>query len=154
MNVDNGKTLEDWLQDSTLDFEAPRDGRIFLTVAKVDLKRTIEELIRHSFFTGISTITGIDDGDEIEAIYHFTCKSLVFSLKTRVSKKEPVLPTITDLIPGSAFYEREVHDLFGVIFEGNPDLSPLVLPDHWPNGIYPLRKEWDTEKIREKLGEA
>lgn len=154
MTANSGNTLEEWLQESTLDFEIPRDRRIFVTVVKSDFKRTIEELIRYRFFTGISTITGVDNGDEIEVIYHFTCKGLVLSVKTRISKNKPVLPTITDLIPGSAFYEREVHDLFGVKFEGNPDLSPLVLPDHWPSGVYPLRKEWNAEKIRERIGEA
>jgi NADH:ubiquinone oxidoreductase subunit C len=154
MTASSRNTLEEWLQESALDFEIPRDRRIFVTVAEADFRKTVEELIRYRFFTGISTVTGVNIEDEIEVIYHFTRKGLVLSVKTRVSKNELVLPTITDLIPGSAFYEREVHDLFGVKFEGNLDLSPLVLPDHWPSGVYPLRKEWNAEKIREKMGEA
>ncbi len=154
MTANKRKTLEKWLQESTLEFEIPRDRRIFVMVAKAGFRKTIEELTSYKLFTSISAITGVDNGDEIEVIYHFTCGGLLFSVRTRVLKDEPVLPTITDLIPGSEFYEREVHDLFGVKFEGNPDLSPLILPDHWPKGVYPLRKEWDAKKIRERIGEA
>jgi len=146
--------LEEWLKELALEVKNPRERRIFATVNRARLRETVEQLIHQKIFTGIATITGIDDGDEIEAIYHFTRKGLVLSLKTRVSKEDPTLPTIIDIIPGSAFYEREVHDLFGVKFEGNPDLSPLILPDRWPSNIYPLRGEWDTDKIRERIGEV
>lgn len=154
VTASNRKVLEKWLRESALEFKIPRDQRIFVTVAKADLRKTIEDLIGTKIFTGISTITGIDSEKEIEAIYHFTCEGLVLSVKTRVPKEEPILPTITDLIPGSAFYEREVHDLFGLEFEGNLDLSPLILPDGWPSEVYPLRKEWDVKKIRERIGEV
>ncbi|RLG90884.1 hydrogenase large subunit, partial [Candidatus Bathyarchaeota archaeon] len=67
--------------------------------------------------------------------------------------EKPVVPTITDIIPGAVLYEREVHDLLGVAFEGHPDLSPLVLPEEWPERVYPLRKEYTLEKLR-KLTES
>jgi len=54
--------------------------------------------------------------------------------------KNDVIPTITDIIPGALLYEREIHDLFGVKFEGHPNLEPLILPDDWPADNYPLRK--------------
>lgn len=152
MTTSSRKALRDRLKELALEIRIPRDRRIFVTVDKAKLRETIVQLTCHKTFTGIATITGIDDGNEIEAIYHFTRKDLVLSLKTRVSKEEPVLPTITDIIPGSAFYEREVHDLFGIQFEGNPDLSPLLLPDHWPSDVYPLRREWNAGKIREGMG--
>ena len=56
-----------------------------------------------------------------------------------VPEGKPVAPTITDVIPGAVLYEREVHDLLGVEFEGHPDLSPLLLPDDWPREVHPLR---------------
>jgi len=68
-----------------------------------------------------------------------------------VAKDKPILPTITDLIPGATLYEREVHDLLGITFKGHPDLSPLILPEGWPPDVYPLRKEWTIEKIQEKV---
>jgi Ni,Fe-hydrogenase III component G len=72
-------------------------------------------------------------------------------LQVDVLKKNPNVPTITDLILGAVLYEREVHDMVGVTFEGHPDLSPLILPEGWPEGVYPLRKEEKFEELR-KIG--
>jgi len=83
-------------------------------------------------------------------IYHLAYKdSIVLSLRLTVSEKNPSVPTITDLIPGAVLYEREIHDLLGVKFEGHPDLSPLILPEGWPQGVYPLRKEHKPKHLRE-----
>ena len=56
-------------------------------------------------------------------------------------------PTITDIIPGALLYEREIHDLFGVKFEGHPNLEPLILPEDWPRDVHPMCKNKnDKEK--------
>ena len=73
--------------------------------------------------------------------------SIELSLRITVEKKNPNVPTITDIIPGAILYEREVHDLFGVTFEGHPDLARLILPEKWPQDIYPLRKEYTLENL-------
>ena len=48
--------------------------------------------------------------------------------------------SITHAIPAAAWYEREIHDMFGLVPEGHPDLRPLVLHESFPEGFYPLRK--------------
>jgi NADH:ubiquinone oxidoreductase subunit C len=101
----------------------------------------MKKLVESERFRHLSTITGIDAGSKIEVIYHLIREDLALSLKVKTSKKYPVLPTIVDLIPGAVLYEREVHELLGITFEGNPDLSPLLLPDDWPSDVYPLRKD-------------
>ena len=50
-------------------------------------------------------------------------------------------PSLTTLLPAAAWYERELHDMFGFIPEGHPDLRPLVLHESFPEGFHPLRKE-------------
>jgi NADH:ubiquinone oxidoreductase subunit C len=47
-----------------------------------------------------------------------------------------------DLHPGANFYEREIHDLMGIEVTGRGKLERLVVPDGWPEGHYPLRKDW------------
>ena len=89
----------------------------------------------------ISTITGVDLGNEIELNYHMICEGTV-TLKIRVPKEKPVTKTITDILPGANLYEREVFDLLGVTFEGHPNLERLLLPESWPQGDYPLRRDW------------
>jgi len=129
-----------------------RDRRFIVNIEKKDLERVMRRLMRMNNYTHLSTITALEVNSEIELIYHVAFTDALVSVKVRTSKDEPVLPSVVDLIPGAALYEREIHDLFGVEFEGNPDLSPLLLPDGWPEGVYPLRKWWSPDRILSKLG--
>jgi len=101
-------------------------------------------------FKHLSTITGVDAGKDFEILYHLAYKGAVeLTLGVSVPKGEPHIPTVADLIPIALFYEREVHEFFGVIFDGHPDLSPLLLPDGWPKDVYPLRKDCTFEELKE-----
>lgn len=140
-----------WLEERAVEIKVPSRRRVFVEVARADFKAVMEWLVTEKSFTHIVTMTGIDVGHEIEVIYHLAQGAVVLSLRVCVSKEEPVLPSIVDLVPGSAFYEREVHDLLGVSFEGNQDLSPLVMPDGWPSDIHPLRREWPAARIKRRL---
>ena len=128
-----------------------RPRRIFVTINSDSLVEITRYLSQEKGFKHISTISGLDLGKELGVIYHLIEDNITLSLRTNVPKKDPKLPTIVKVIPGSVLYEREVHDLYGVRFTGHPDLSPLVLPEKWPSGVYPLRKEWKLEDIRSKL---
>ena len=87
----------------------------------------------------LSTITGQDTGSEIELLYHFWNGSGL-TLRTSLPREEPHIATLTDLIPGAAFYEREVSEMLGVTFDGHPDPRPLLLPEDW-DGEPPLRQQ-------------
>jgi NADH:ubiquinone oxidoreductase subunit C len=138
--------------EDILETKIPRPRRIFVHVRKNVFKKIIRYMAQKADFTHISTITGVDVGEEIEVIYHLSRDGRIeLSLKVRTPKDNPILPTVTDIIPGATLYEREVHDLLGVTFEGHPDLSPLVLPEGWPSGVYPLRREWTIEKIEKEV---
>ena len=66
-------------------------------------------------------------------------------LTTRVPYDNPTVPTLTDVFVGANFYEREAYDLVGVVFEGHPDLTRILLPDDWVG--HPLRKDYDIGAI-------
>ena len=87
----------------------------------------------------LSTITGQDTGREIELLYHFWDGGGL-TLRTSLPREEPHIATLTDLIPGAAFYEREVSEMLDVTFDGHPDLCALLLPDDW-DGEAPLRQQ-------------
>lgn len=61
-------------------------------------------------------------------------------LRTVVPRDAPQLASLTGVFRGAAWHERETHEMFGVIFEGHPNLVPLLLPDGF--GAHPLRKEF------------
>ncbi len=149
------RKMKDAMVENILEAKIPRPRRISVHVSKNAFKKAIRYLNQKADFTHISTITGVDVGEEIEVIYHLSRDGRIeLSLKVRTPKDNSVLPTITDIIPGAILYEREVHDLLGVTFKGHPDLSPLVLPEGWPSGVYPLRREWTIEKIEKEVAKG
>lgn len=88
-------------------------------------------------FYHLSTITGQDRGDGVELLYHFW-NHYGITLCTRLPYERLTLATLTDMIPGAAFYEREVYEMLGVNFAGHPNLRPLLQSDDWA-GEHPLR---------------
>jgi len=88
----------------------------------------------------LSTITGQDRDENLELFYHFW-QGHGLTLRTSLPYDAPVIPTVTDLIPGATFYEREVCEMLDVTFEGHANLEPLFLPDNWEGGA-PLRKDF------------
>jgi membrane-bound hydrogenase subunit beta len=146
------RKMKHFIGKNVLESEVLRPRRIFILVDEKAFGKAIRYLTKKMGFTHVSTITGVDVGKEIEVIYHLNRGGKIeLSLKVRVTKDKPVLPTITDLIPGATLYEREVHDLLGVSFEGHPNLSPIILPEEWPPDVYPLRKEWTIEKVQKRI---
>ena len=139
--------------DKITEFLVQRQRRVFITVGSSSLTEVMK-YVAEKGYRHVSTITGLDLGQTLGVIYHLIEGNVVLSLKTTVSKNDPKLPTIVGIVPGAELYEREIHDMFGIGFEGHPDLSPLILPDKWPSGLYPLRKEWKVETIKTELDKA
>lgn len=101
---------------------------------------------KEMYFPHLLTITGLDEGDKFGIIYHLAHDSgVVLNLKTSVPRGNPVLKTVTEIFAGADIYERELVDLFGVKVEGLPAGNRYPLPDNWPQGQYPLRKDWKAD---------
>jgi NADH-quinone oxidoreductase subunit C len=66
-------------------------------------------------------------------------RRLLQRLRVQVPEDDPVLPSLFDLWPGTEALEREVYDMFGIRFEGHPDLTRILMPEDWIG--YPLRKD-------------
>jgi len=133
--------LKNNLADAILELRMPRPRKAYILLKPERHRDAISLLLKKVEDTELSTITGVDLGNEIELNYHMACAGTV-TLKTRVPKEKPVTQTITDILPGANLYEREVFDLLGVVFEGHPNLERLLLPEIWPQGNYPLRRDW------------
>jgi NADH:ubiquinone oxidoreductase subunit C len=63
-----------------------------------------------------------------------------------LDREKPVIPSMTKVWEAMSFHERETHELFGIDFEGHPNLVPLLLPPDWKGG-YPLRKDFKGEGV-------
>jgi len=85
----------------------------------------------------LSAITGQDVGGKIELLYHLW-GGRGLTLRTSLSRENTRIASVTGLIPGAAFYEREVCEMLGVTFDGLAVQCRLLLPDEWEGG-HPLR---------------
>ncbi len=85
----------------------------------------------------LSAITGRPVGDDVELLYHFYPGQGV-TLRVRCETQEA--PSLTPSLPAANWYEREIHDLLGIVFTGHPHLDPLLLSRDW-DGPPPLRPE-------------
>ena len=92
----------------------------------------------------IESITGVDwiAEQQMEVVYDFTLPATGerVTLRTRVPRNQPELPTISAIYPGANWHERETHDFFGIVFTGHPGLIPLLLPED--ARFHPLRKDF------------
>ncbi|MFN2270735.1 MAG: NADH-quinone oxidoreductase subunit C [Anaerolineae bacterium] len=110
-----------------------------VTLTPENLRPAVQTLIERFDLRHLSTITGIDTGDEIELLYHFW-DGQGLTLRTSLPRENPHTVTLIDLIPGAAFYEREASEMLHIVFDGHPTPDPFLLPDDW-EGAPPLRKE-------------
>jgi len=66
-------------------------------------------------------------------------------VRVQVPADEPVVPTLFEVHPGTEAMEREVFDMFGIQFDGHPDLTRILMPEDWIG--YPLRKDYSVGRI-------
>jgi NADH-quinone oxidoreductase subunit C len=96
-------------------------------------------------------VTAVDWPDRtprFDVVYHFysTMHKIRVRLKTRVPEAEPIVDSLVPLYGSANFMERECHDMYGIVFRGNPDLRPILLYEGFVG--HPLRK--DYPKLQEQ----
>lgn len=100
------------------------------------------------------TVVGVDlMNNRYELIYYLwsLTKKVLLEVRTQVEGETPTIDSVTDIFPGLDWHEREIHEMFGIVFNGHPNLSLLILPDEL-EGKYPLRKSFQVS--RERLKES
>jgi len=135
------------------DGPAPRDGTLTLEVSRGSLHAVLERLKEQAGFETITMVTCVDHlgGRRSEPRFEVVHQLLSIEhrdrvrVKTRVASDDASVPTCTDLWPGASFMEREAYDMFGVTFEGHPNLARLLMPEEY--GHHPLRKDFPHQGI-------
>lgn len=116
--------------------------RVFVSASPTDARAMVVFLFS-SAAARLMTITSVDLRDGIELLYHMSCdeNTRVVTVRTIVKKPELAIDSITPVIAGAEWVEREIHEMMGVNFRGHPNMKPLLLPEDWEQGKYPYRKK-------------
>lgn len=138
-----GKKIKSW--------EEKNPRRIYITIAKEDIKE-VSRFMFEDCKARFIVISGLDTPDGFESLYHFDFDSIgtVVTFKVLIPRSNPEIDSITPIIPGANFIERELYDLLGIKFTGHPDPRRLLLSDDWPEGVHPLRTDMTTDGKKKK----
>jgi NADH-quinone oxidoreductase subunit C len=128
-------------------------GETTVVVPKEHLRRAAEYLaaepsLRFSFLSDITTVDRYPLEPRFEMNYHLLSldRRERLRLRVRLGGKDPVVASVIPIWPTANWHERENFDLFGIRFEGHPNLTRILMPDDWEG--YPLRKDYPVEGYR------
>ena len=137
--VDIVSLLEKIMAGKSVKCSVAGEKRVSVELNAGDLKESVGILLETDQPRFI-TLAAIDNGLDMELMYHFSVGGMVVTLRIAIPKEASQIETISDIVPAAEFIEREVSELFGISFEGHPRSTNLVLPDDWPAEEKPLSK--------------
>jgi NADH-quinone oxidoreductase subunit C len=130
----------------------------------VETCRALRDLpsLQFAFLAEVTAADYLPAQPRFEVIYHLACLGAAFAqpagpaparrlrMKVRLSGDDARLPSVTAIYPTAGWPEREVFDLFGIVFEDHPDLRRILMTDDWEG--HPLRKDYPVQIRRETSG--
>jgi NADH-quinone oxidoreductase subunit C len=140
------------------DPEAVEDAHLFrdevtLYIRPAHFLRVCEFLrdepgLKFSFLADVTALDLYPQEPRFEVVYHLLSLAAAqrLRLKVRLSGENPRFITAVPVWPSANAFEREVFDLFGIVFDGHPFLRRMLLPEEWEG--HPLRKDYPTEGYR------
>ena len=123
-------------------------GEITFHVAREHLSTLVRQLRDDAYlrFELCSSVSGVhypaDKGAELHAVYHLQSMTHNRRIRLEVSAPDgdPHIPSVVPTYPGADWQERETYDMFGIVFDGHPALTRILMPDDWPG--HPQRKDY------------
>ena len=139
------KALGELIADAKFD-----RGELTLTVAKENIVAALKaaQAAGYNAFQDMTAVDWYPSTPRFQLSYHIQSHSFkeVLRVCALVEEADPAVASITHVWPGANYYEREVFDLFGIRFEGHPNLRRIMMPDEWVG--HPLRKDYPVEGCR------
>jgi len=140
--------FESWVWSTTTERPEPKVLNVYLEQVNDLIPVVVTMRVKRLGY--LSAITCLDLGveaGELEILYHFFTGADLITLRVRVSRSEPVVPSLCEIVPSAEAFEREAREMVGVTFTGLRNPKRLYLPDEWPEGVYPLRKDFDIKTL-------
>lgn len=150
MTDDYESRVREAFPDSTV--TAGAKGRLWVTLTPEQLIPAVGTLWERFSLRQLAVIVGEDLRDAFQANYVFTGERVII-LQVRLDHDKPEVPSLAGRIPGAMVYERELKDLLGIVPVGHPDLRRQAIPEDWPEGVYPLRKDVQIPRPEEEAAQ-
>lgn len=144
------KELE--LRFNILNSDIVRDSQIAIDVENNEI-HTVLTYLKSAGWKQLSMLTNIDWIEEgkyqlVYIIFNWD-NPIYIQVRTKIDRVDPKFRTITPIYAGAKYYERDVHEFFGVEFEGNPDSLKQLFLEGWDD-IPPLRKDFDAKAYSDR----
>jgi NADH-quinone oxidoreductase subunit C len=143
------KAILAWNPHALTDALFDRD-ELTLTIAAEEIRAAAAtvQAAGYNFFEDVTAVDWFPASPRFQLSYHLLSHAYKERIRLRVLVDEanPAVESITQLWPAANYYEREVFDLFGIRFEGHPNLRRILMPDDWEG--HPLRKDYPVEGYR------
>ena len=121
--------------------------RIYLEVDPKDIPEASRVLFKEAK-ARFQIASAIDTPSGIEILYHwvFDTYNCIVTIKTTLDREKPEIESIAPFCVAAEWIEREMWELLGITFKNHPDMRHLLLKDDWPEGQYPLRRDYKKEQ--------
>jgi len=143
------KAILAWNSQALTDAKWDR-GELTLTIAAEEIRAAAAavQAAGYNFFEDMTAVDWFPSAPRFQLSYHILSHGFKEHIRLRVllDEAEPSVESITPVWPSANYYEREVFDLFGIRFEGHPNLRRILMPDDWVG--HPLRKDYPVEGYR------
>jgi NADH-quinone oxidoreductase subunit C len=141
--------IQAWNPEAMTEARWDRD-ELTLTIAReaiVAAARTVQQA-GYNFLEDVTAVDWFPASPRFQISYHIVSHQYKERIRLRVMIDEASasLDSITSVWPSADYYEREVFDLFGVRFDGHPNLRRIMMPEEWSG--HPLRKDYPVEGYR------
>jgi|SRR5215831_6693002 len=138
-----------WNPDALTDALFDR-GELSLTVAPEKIREAAATMLDAGYnaFEDMTAVDWLPSEPRFQLSYHILSHKYKERVRLRawVDSADPSIESITSVWPGANYYEREVFDLFGIRFDGHPNLRRIMMPEDWVG--HPLRKDYPVEGYR------
>ena len=135
--------IKEGLGDKVVEWYEKSGKRVYVEVNPEDISEATRFMFK-DLKARFQIATGIDMPSAIEILYHwaFDAVGLVVTIKTRLDRDHPEIESVAAICTGTEWIEREMWELLGITFRNHPDMRHLLLLDDWPEGAYPLRRDY------------
>ena len=133
-------------------------NRVDVFIEADDLLKSVSALKKNDWgylitISAYDTV-GADDEPLIGMAYHFAEEQVICSIRFFLPHSQRVIQSICPIIPSATIYERECMEMYGIDIQNTADRSKLLLPDDWPDGIYPMLKSFTGLPDKNVVGKA